>query len=308
MLIRPCAELLQGLTSSRLSPSNLSAAHLAGFMGKELTSGRLPCYPSSVWKLIPSSVSKPRDPVAGGITWVSAVGASHSLLPPLWTADIRSTWTHQRKPLLQICLPFLHFLFTSPPASLMSSWLTPGSVVYQSQGSIDQAGGGQSCGWELCNSISCCRCRADLQMQASWKSTHQHRCFYSTLFYTSQTVFKDPKTRLSHLQIEFFVLCVLKRVKKWDTVQVITDRKQISRWRQTLSALSALCLYVVQSLRSQPLQSRSFPMRGKSEKSSLSFPLIICVCSLSLFLKKTVFWVMTAAPRGLNYITYLLEY
>lgn len=91
-LIWPCAELHRGLTSSWLSPSNLAAAHLAGFMGKELTSGRLPCYPSSVWKLIPSSVSKPRDPLAGGITWVSAVGASPSPLPPLWTADVLSTW------------------------------------------------------------------------------------------------------------------------------------------------------------------------------------------------------------------------
>lgn len=50
-----------------------SAAHLAGFMGRELTSGRLPCYPSSVWKLIPSSVSRPRDPSAGDLTRVSAV-------------------------------------------------------------------------------------------------------------------------------------------------------------------------------------------------------------------------------------------
>lgn len=44
---------------STFPPSNLAAVHLAEFMGKELTSGRLPCYPSSVWKLIPSSVSNP---------------------------------------------------------------------------------------------------------------------------------------------------------------------------------------------------------------------------------------------------------
>lgn len=48
-------------------------------MGRELTSGRLPCYPSSVWKLIPSSVSRPRDPSAGDLTWVSAVCVTPTL-------------------------------------------------------------------------------------------------------------------------------------------------------------------------------------------------------------------------------------
>lgn len=43
-----CAEDDREVTSTQLSPSNLAAAHLAGFMGKELTSGRLPRYPSSV--------------------------------------------------------------------------------------------------------------------------------------------------------------------------------------------------------------------------------------------------------------------
>lgn len=54
----------RGLTSTQPSSAGGAAAHLAGFMGEELTSGRLPRYPSSVWKLIPSSVSKPWDPSA----------------------------------------------------------------------------------------------------------------------------------------------------------------------------------------------------------------------------------------------------
>lgn len=62
-------------------PTLQSAAHLAGFMGRELTSGRLPCYPSSVWKLIPSSVSRPRDPSAGDLTWVSAVCVTPTFPP-----------------------------------------------------------------------------------------------------------------------------------------------------------------------------------------------------------------------------------
>lgn len=78
----PCTEDDRELMSTH-PPLPQSAAHLAGFMGKELTSGRLPCYPSSVWKLIPSSVSKPRDPSAGDLTWVSAVCVTPTLLSPL---------------------------------------------------------------------------------------------------------------------------------------------------------------------------------------------------------------------------------
>lgn len=73
-------------------PSDRAAAHLGGFMGKELTSGRLPRYPSSVWKLIPSSVSKPRDPLAGGIIRVSAECVSPSLPAPLWTCVSESLY------------------------------------------------------------------------------------------------------------------------------------------------------------------------------------------------------------------------
>lgn len=67
-------------------PTLQSAAHLAGFMGRELTSGRLPSYPSSVWKLIPSSVSRPRDPSAGDLTWVSAVCVTPTL-PPVYPRE-----------------------------------------------------------------------------------------------------------------------------------------------------------------------------------------------------------------------------
>lgn len=63
---RPVQKMIERWRPLNFPPSNLAAAHLAGFMGKELTSGRLPRYPSSVWKLIPSAVSKPRDPLAGG--------------------------------------------------------------------------------------------------------------------------------------------------------------------------------------------------------------------------------------------------
>lgn len=87
-----------------LRPSSItgSAAHLAGFIGKELTSGRLPCYPSSVWKLIPSSVSKPRDPLAEG--WRESQ-QRESPLPPfcltLWTCTPESLDVldvHTKKP------------------------------------------------------------------------------------------------------------------------------------------------------------------------------------------------------------------
>lgn len=65
-------------------------------------------------------------------------------------------------------------------------------------------------------------------------------------------------------------------------MQVITGRKQIFGVKTASERLSALCLYVLRALRSQPLQSRSFPMRGKSEKSSLSFPLIKCVYAITV--------------------------
>lgn len=137
-------------------------------MGKELTSGRLPCYPSSMWKLIPSSVSKPRDPLAGGITWVSAVGASPPcclLSEPLTSSapeplrdnycfksvlptSIFSLLLHQ----LHLCLP--------DPVFRASCLPVPGLYWYRS-------GRWRS---ELCNSISCCRRRADLQKHAREKT------------------------------------------------------------------------------------------------------------------------------------------
>lgn len=102
---------------------NPAAAHLAGFMGKELTSGRLPRYPSSVWKLIPSSVSKPRDPLAGGITWVSAVWVPP---PSLWTSvsenlDINGVWDPDT-------LSLDTSPFSSSPSPHFSSSHTPHSV------------------------------------------------------------------------------------------------------------------------------------------------------------------------------------
>lgn len=262
-LIWPCAELHRGLTSSRLSPSNLSAAHLAGFMGKELTSGRLPCYPSSVWKLILSSVSKLRDPLAGGITWVPAVGASPSPLPPLWTAVVLSTWTPPRKLPLHIRLPYIHFLFTSPA----SSWPSQSSL------SIDQARGGQSCGWELCNSISCCRCRTDLQMHASWKKPSTQTLLLNPVWHQSDCL---TKTQNFSFLFDFFFMLKKKRGTRCRWLWAGSKFQGENR----LSAPSALRRSPVFKVKDVSLTFIS--SEGKCEKSSLSFPLIICVHPITI--------------------------
>lgn len=61
----------------------------------------------------------------------------------------------------------------------------------------------------------------------------------------------------------------------------------------------------VRSAYGQPLQLHSFPTRGESEKSIRSFPLIMCVYSITVS-KQTVLLVMTTAARGLNYVAHSL--
>lgn len=110
-----------------------SAAHLAGFMGRELTSGRLPCYPSSVWKLIPSSVSRPRDPSAGDLTWVSAVCVTPTL-PPVSPREgklrrPRRLWEPRRSRLGDGCSQI--FSTRIAPSSSSSSSTSNSSPSYQ---------------------------------------------------------------------------------------------------------------------------------------------------------------------------------